>query len=216
MKTADSVRVCLADPATQLPAVRRFWFDIYCRQMQRFGAVAESGAEELHDPLAARSRIALAVETTTGRVIGTLMSTLSSESSVGDYEHLYGMGDCACHPFATAIATKFMVHPEYRRSDLSLRLARFSYKEGLVAGVRRSFMDCNPPLIAFFLKLGYRPHLGWIDHPQFGRVFSMVLHLDDTPYLEAIDSPFLRTSLDGNDGAARELDHSVRQQLESR
>ena len=62
--------------------------------------------------------------------------------------------------------------------------------------MRRSSSDCNPPLIPFFLKLGYRPHLGWIDHAQCGRVFSMMLHLDDTDYLQAIDSPFLRTALD--------------------
>ena len=199
MKTTDSVRVCLAD-APHLPAIRRFWFDVYCRQMQRFGAVSGAGVDELRDPLDATSRIALAVEVSTGRVVGTLMSTFARESSLSYYEGLYEMRHFEGHPDGTAIATKFMVAPEYRRSDLSLRLARFSYRLGIDSGVRRSYMDCNPPLIAFFLKLGCRPHVGWIAHPQFGRVFSMVLHVDDTEYLDAIDSPFLRQSLDTQPG----------------
>lgn len=197
MRTIDTVRVAVADPQTDLPAIRRFWFDIYCRQMKRFGDAMTSATDELRDPLDAHSRIVTAWDIESGCVVGTLMSTFSAEGSLGHYEYLYGMAESSHHPSGTAIATKFMVAPDFRRSDVSLRLARYSYRVGMEGGIRRSYMDCNPPLITFFLKLGYRPHLGWIDHPQFGRVFSMVLHLDDSDYLEAIDSPFLRAGLDG-------------------
>ena len=136
--------------AEDLPAVRRFWYEVYCEQMGRLTDVADHALRELVDPLDRGSRIALAVDGETGIVVGTLMNTLCAETSVGHYAHLYAMD----------------------RPDVNLGTASIS------------------------LKLGWRPHAGWIEHPACGHVFSMALHLDDREYLEALNSPFLWTALD--------------------
>lgn len=190
MRTAEEVEVRLAEPS-DLPAIRKFWFNLYCLEMNRYGD-RYAGACELRDVLDDRSHIATAFTRDSGEVVGTLMSTFLSGGDVGVYEEVYGLPASEHDRSRLSIATKMMVDSRFRRTDLATRLAQFSYWTGQQNGITRSFMDCNSHLISFFLRLGFRPHLGWRQHPDFGRVFTMVLHLDDPDYLEALGSAFLR------------------------
>jgi len=68
--------------------------------------------------------------------------------------------------------------------------AAFEY--ALHRGSVISFMDCNPPLVQMFLKMGFRQAVPDCEHPEYGRVHPMYLLLNDLDQLEKVGSPFLK------------------------
>lgn len=87
---------------------------------------------------------------------------------------------------------------------------------GLKRGALLDFIDCNPHLEKFFLKLGYRPYCGRKEHQEYGDVQPMVLYAKDFLHLSLVNSPFLRRAKDILDIPKALRDHRKKELLEIR
>ncbi|MEM8547463.1 MAG: hypothetical protein AAGF46_04780, partial [Pseudomonadota bacterium] len=65
-------------------------------------------------------------------------------------------------------------------------------------GIAVNYIDANAHLVDFYKRLGYREHLGWIQHKDYGDVYSMVLHLADLQHLRRVRSPLLNALITFN------------------
>lgn len=186
--------ITLASPHESLE-IEHFWYRIYVAEMGRHtdDPLTDHETHTLHDPLMSNGNLFVARDESLN-IVATLMTTLAGDTSLGKYETLYGLtglnNEQRQH---TSITTKLMVEPLYRRSRLPMLMARATYENALSLRVEQDYIDCNDHLVSFFARLGYRPHLGRVVHGDYGAVNSMVLHLQDAPYLQSIGSPFYKS-----------------------
>ena len=186
--------ISCAESSAHLEETYRFWYDVYVAEMGRHlgDPAVDHEKRRLVDPVAPDGRLLLARDRQ-GQIVGTLMSTWASEPSLAKYVELYGLDRLSAFQRSqSTITTKLMVAPRFRCTRLGMLLARESYRWGLSAGVRFDFIDCNDHLLPFFDKLGYRPHLGRIQHAEYGAVNSMYLAVHDSVHLYNQQSPFYR------------------------
>jgi hypothetical protein len=130
-----------------------------------------------------------------GEVIGTVRTNFCRDTpDVSFYADLYGLSTLGgdLHPSVTSVTTKLMVSPAYRHGHLAIKIVSASYKAGLTGAIKFDFIDCNPPLEAFFQRLGYRRYRGTVHHPEYGEVVPMLLELLNIAHLEKVGSPFVR------------------------
>ncbi len=183
-----------ATTSAHLDEAYRFWYDIYVREMGRHQSdpLTDHENRRLYDPIAPHGNLLLARDAK-GQVVGTLMSTWTTEPALEKYVDLFRLDKLNNRQRAhSTVTTKLMVAPEYRASRLGMLLARYSYAWGLESAVHYDFIDCNDHLVKFFEKLGYRPHLGRIQHSEYGPVNSMYLAVNDEVHLFNQRSPFYR------------------------
>jgi len=96
-------------------------------------------------------------------------------------------------PEKTSFSTKMMVSTNLRSGVIAARLSVATFNQASIDGIRYDFIDCNPPLIKMYEKMGYRATpKGWFIHPQYGDVLSMFLDLEDFEYFKSIGSIFRR------------------------
>lgn len=97
-------------------------------------------------------------------------------------------------PEQLSVVGRFMVRQDMRGTAVPYRLIHESIRFQLEQGLELAFCDCQPHLLNLYLSLGFRPHLGTFDHPEFGVMVPLVLVLRDRAHLEWVGSP-LRTLL---------------------
>ncbi|HET7536852.1 MAG TPA: GNAT family N-acetyltransferase [Candidatus Didemnitutus sp.] len=186
MNTAPALRVCSS--AADLDQVFRFRYAVYVEEMQRVQYDADHARKRIVDAL---DSFGVNVGAWVGdELVGVVRINLPRLGSVGKYEEYYQMrsvGDD--HPRRTAMITRFMVAPSYRRSLLAVSFCRWCYRFGLEQGVRWNFIDCNEHLVEFFTKIGYRQHVPCFEHPEYGRVTPLCFDCHDFAHLEWIGSP---------------------------
>jgi hypothetical protein len=181
----------LANDRTNLRAVKRFWYQVYCLEREVLLESADHGSGLLGDPLLHESNLFIA-EDEEG-ICGTVMTTYSFRADLGEYVEFYQMTRFPTHPKTTSITKKLMVSRRYRGSRLGVQLACAAFDQALRDGITHNFIDCNRPLYKLFRGLGFREHCGWQDHPDFGEVCVMLLRLvEDQIFFERIRSPFAR------------------------
>jgi hypothetical protein len=78
-----------------------------------------------------------------------------------------------------------------------VELAKCAFAAGVAAGMIQDFIDCNPPLVPFFTRLGYR-WIRTIEHPTYGTVNLMRLDGLDREHLARVRSPFLPVLKESN------------------
>lgn len=172
-------------------AVYRFRYEIYVEEMHRKQLYANHERRIVEDPIDwPSSRLFVATDTKTNAVIGTVRTNYLRGGSVQGYETLYRLSESSEHRDAVSITTRLMTDSKYRRTKLAVSLAEATYLQALQDGIREDYIDCNPHLISFFERLGYRLSHS-VDHPEYGEVSVMRLHLRDRSHLEAKKSPFL-------------------------
>lgn len=179
----------------ELLEVQQFWYRIYVAEMKRHAQdpLTDHESRTLGDPLIESGNLFLARDESM-QIVATLMTTVAADADLGKYESLYGLEQLTpSQRQRTSITTKLMVEPSYRCTRLPMLMARATYEHALLLGVERDFIDCNDHLVSFFLRLGYRQHLGRVVHKDYGSVNSMVLHLRDAAHLKALGSPFYRS-----------------------
>jgi hypothetical protein len=126
------------------------------------------------------------------RVVGTVRWNVGNDEHLGYYENLYRLREFRpFYPHAVSITTKMIVAADFRRSRLPMQLCVAAYGHALERGVIFDVIDCNPPLVKFFQRFGYRQVFPEIVHPEYGRVVPLVLALHDTAHLRKIKSPFV-------------------------
>ncbi|MEM9173115.1 MAG: hypothetical protein AAGA84_10460 [Pseudomonadota bacterium] len=175
-------------------ACRRFWYDVYVLEMGRHRGtepLVDHSKGELSDPLQPKADLFAAW--VGGEVVGTLQSAYARHGQLAKYIELYNLVDQSSEHIHTAsITNKLMVAKPYRATGLAFHLGVETYKKGLRDGIQTNYIDCNDYLVDFYRRLGYREHLGWIDHKDYGRVYSMVFSLHDEANLRRTRSPLLR------------------------
>jgi hypothetical protein len=87
------------------------------------------------------------------------------------------------------VAGRFMVRRDMRGTTIPYRLIQESIRFQLEQGMELAFCDCQPHLLNLYMSLGFRPHLGTYDHPEFGVMVPLVLVLQDRAHLEWVGSP---------------------------
>ena len=172
--------------------ITRFWYAIYVAEMGRLenDPFTNHRTQTVGDPLYDSSTVLLARDEEQ-RVVATLINTCAANAYLGKYETLYGLEHkTPAERRHISITTKLMVDPAFRRTRLPMLLAKKGYDLALADGITEDYIDCNDHLVGFFTRMGYVPHLGRIEHPQYGVVNSMKVRLDDFEHLRAARSPF--------------------------
>lgn len=99
------------------------------------------------------------------------------------------------YPNYISTTSKFMIRKEYRRTYLTVVLARDLYQFTIQNKVLFDFLNTHLPLDKFYLRLGYRYYRNMIPHPEFGEAIPMVLVLNDLEHLQKINSPIVKVGL---------------------
>lgn len=174
----------------------RFWYRVYVQEMGRHcdDPLADHRTGKLRDPIAPRGALLLA-RNPRGAVVGTVLNTPTTEP-IGKYEEIYRLNQLSgSQRRRSTITTKLMVDPRFRGTKLPMQLARAAYVHTLEHQMLYDFIDCNDHLVGFFEKLGYRPHRGCVEHPDYGRVNSLYIALQDAVHLCNVRSPLYPTLL---------------------
>ena len=175
----------------ELEQIVRLRYQIYVAEMNRPQKYADHEARTIVDPLDATGHILAAVAE--HGVVGTVRVNFCQDGTVGDYAQFYEIDRELGRWAQSSITTRLMVKPEYRGTRGPLQLAHASFCLGLEQGTRWNYIDCNPPLLRFFERLGYVERF-MKHHPEYGHVHCMRLDLHDTAHLAAVGSPFLSSS----------------------
>jgi predicted GNAT family N-acyltransferase len=181
-----TIRWC--STADELEAVRRLRYEVYVEEMGRPQPHADHEARRIADALDETGWV-LAVEHE-DEVVGTLRVNRASDG-LGAYEALYGLaGLSAADARSTAIATATMFRPHVRKGQLSTELYLAVYAMLRAYGVHTLFVDCNPPLVSMFERLGFR-RVRDLEHPLYGDVRLLRHDLLDREHLRAVRSPLV-------------------------
>lgn len=188
------MEIRLVSSYQEIQACRRFWYQRYVIEMGRHRddkVCVRHEEKSLIDPFDECGNLFIAVEKNS--IVGTVLSTYSSQSDFGYYNELYKLPVSSSSEMTKiSITNKLIIAPEYRSTLLAFRLSVETYRKGLADGILRNYIDCNEHLIPFFLKLGFVSHLGWVNHKDYGRVFSLVFHLRNEAHLKKIRSPYIK------------------------
>jgi len=171
------MQVRRVESKADLEKCRKFWYQIYVLGMKRH---IDDPLHTNHDKKSLRdgndeagNLFAVFLDDS---VVGTLLSTHYRKTrSFGCYDDLYQL---ARQPVAfrekTSITNKLMLAPQFRGTDLAIRLCLANNINERKHGIEHVYVDCNSYLIPFFERLGFVEHLGWIVHKDYGKTWSMV------------------------------------------
>lgn len=189
------VEVRFARTEEERHAVYRLRYATYVEEMHLYAHQADHHRQWLTDADDATAHIMYAK---VGKdVLGTLRVHLGNEDSIP--ESL--ITRFALERFLAlvpkerlCVVGRFMVRRDMRGTSVPYRLIQESIRFQLEQGLELAFCDCQPHLLNLYMSLGFRPHLGTYDHPEFGVMVPLVLVLRDRAHLEWVGSP-LRTLL---------------------
>ncbi|WP_395613157.1 GNAT family N-acetyltransferase [Allosphingosinicella sp.] len=184
----------------ELRQVGRFRHAVYVEEMHRHRDRPD-GDRLLIDPMDDGAYIIAAWDGTA--VVGTVRISLCGSAGIGAYEDWYRAPEVAgsAWPSRTALLTRLMVAPEFRRTTLSARLCGACFSFGVARGVTCALMDCNEHLLPYFARIGWILQ-GSFDHPDYGRVFTHSFDLADVGRLRGLRSPLLRAAAGADSGGA--------------
>ncbi|MBN1208335.1 MAG: cyclic nucleotide-binding domain-containing protein [Myxococcaceae bacterium] len=194
-------------------AVYRLRYATYVEEMHLYAGQADHDRQRLSDADDATAHMMYAE--VGGEVVGTLRVHLGSEGALPEslvtrfgLERFLGLvpRERLC------VVGRFMVRSDMRGTSVPYRLIQESIRFQLEQGLELAFCDCQPHLLNLYMSLGFRPHLGTYDHPEFGVMVPLVLVLRDRAHLEWVGSPL--SSLLPADAAASELPARVAPLLE--
>lgn len=103
-------------------------------------------------------------------------------------------------PRHLSFASKLMVAPHYRNSQVCHLLNSAYYEHCRQKGVIFNLIGCAPYLVALYERMGYRRYKSNFSVPDYGYMVPLVLVNEDVNYLHKVRSPFYRI--------ARKLDNS--------
>jgi predicted GNAT family N-acyltransferase len=167
------VDVYLCRDKDMLESAQRLRYEVYCEELGRQSPYADHARRIITDDLDDRGYTFVAVEG--GETVGTLRANLSTESSLGILEELYGMRRSAHHPDATAVSTKFIVKKSKRGGPTSIKLISAVVRFGLRAHVKECYMDSIPALLPYYKALGFTIAGEQFFHRENGPSHPMIL-----------------------------------------
>ncbi len=188
------VQVAVARSAAEREAVYRLRYEVYVEEMGYAYPAADHRARLLPDEGSGPSRLLYAAHD--DAVVGTLKLDCGAERAFTAEE----CRDYDLPRFQSVV-------PLEQMALLSRVMIRSGYRDGtatqalvtaLAAVVREQhvallFCRCRPHLLGFYERLGFRAYTAAMTAPVAGLVIPLVLILDDTPYLERVQSPLRAT-----------------------
>lgn len=166
----------------------RFRYQVYVEEMRRLQKHADHVHRRIIEPFDATAHLLIAETGST--VVGTLRTNHATRTDLGYYIDLFRLSQQGpAWPGGLTLTTKLMVAANHRGGSLAVRLAREMYRYGTDTGVQVDIIDCNAHLREFFTRLGYRPYMGTVIHPEYGEVLPLRLDLEDITHLRQIRSP---------------------------
>lgn len=185
--SVDDLTVELVKDEADLEKVYRFRYEIYVEEMNRRQHYADHQRRRIVDPLDKHGDVFAMWDG--DEVVGTVRVNLLRHDSLDEYRQLYGiLGLTPEELNVSSISTRLMLAPHLRKTKASLLLAAAALEHFAQNKVRFDYCDCNDPVRGFFEQIGYRA-VHRSHHPEYGDVSVMRLDLEDTIYLETINSP---------------------------
>jgi|SRR5579884_590546 len=168
----------------------RLRYSVYVRELGRALPGVDHGAQVITDDL--DQSAALFISRRAGDLAGTIRINLGTQQLPEHLRAQYGLDRFAAFdPRVFSFASRLVVRPERRSSLVCLNLCKASYEYARRNGVIFNFCHCEPRLIDFYLRLGYRAYRQAFTDPELGLRIPLALVLDDIAHLSAVRSPFL-------------------------
>lgn len=207
------VEVRFAGTEDEREAIYRLRYATYVEEMHLYRGKADHDRRWLRDAEDDTARLMYAL--VDGEVVGALRIHLGREDAIPEsltarfsLERFLAL----VPKEQLSVVGRFMVRRDMRGTAVPYRLIQESIRFQLEQGLELAFCDCQPHLLNLYLSLGFRPHLGTFDHPEFGVMVPLVLALRDREHLEWVGSP-LRALLP-SDAPASEVPARVAPLLE--
>lgn len=167
--------------------IYQFRYHVYIEEMNRVQKYADHQAKTIHEPLDDTAILFSAY--IRGDMVGTIRLNYAKRGGLDYYPTLYDMFSIQDGYADSSITTKLLVAKRYRASIIVRGLIFRGYQQLLDDGLRYNYIDVNAHLVNFFKRFGYQ-YLKPINHPEFGEVSLMRIHLDNAYHLQELNSPF--------------------------
>ncbi len=192
-----------AETREEKEAVYRFRYEIYVKEMGRYGQAADHDRKMLREPEDETARISYAAQD--GEVVAT--GRLSWGGDAPFTQHLIDHYMLA--PFLAelprevlAVAERGMVKPELRGSELFQELNRSGAAFINEKRIQLIFGACEPHLLSGYVGQGMRTFSSKnINSAEAGFLIPIVRVVEDIEYLRRIGSPTAETAKDFGDAA---------------
>ena len=184
------VEVRIARSEEEREAIFRLRYATYVEEMHLYRAKADHTRRWLRD--ADDDTAHLMYARTGGEVVGALRIDLGQENTIpGPLAERFSLErfTALVPQEQLSVVGRYMVRQDMRGTVVPYRLVRECIRFHLEQGLELLFCDCQPHLLNLYLSLGFRPHLGTFDHPEFGVMVPLVLVLRDREHLEWVGSP---------------------------
>ena len=174
-------------------AIYRFRFDVFGREMGLLGPIENWKEPSFSDPSDEYSHHIYA--DTSDVIIGAIRTThgeacTSSTEFLETYELAPFLNVLA--PEQIAVVTRLMVSSELRGSLLSLHLVKQTAEYCLEQGIECVFIDCQPHLVPFYQRFGFRSYRTVFNDAYVGVMVPLILVISDFNHLAQVRSPFLK------------------------
>ena len=132
-----------------------------------------------------------------GDAIGTVRgNVIDSLSIAAFYRRVFEFGRFGNMPQEQlGVCSRLAVLAKHRHSAVCDLLFETIFAYGIEKRTRLCFAACAPALLRLFRHYGFREYASPIEDPHAGTLRRTVLVLDDTPFLESIQSPFFTIAL---------------------
>ena len=180
-----------AQTQAELDAVYQLRYNVYVEEMHIFGDMADHQNQLLSGPNDATARILYA--TVNDEIVGSLRLNLGKDAPFSDeLEDTYNLQQFRgpVDDDKMLVLTRFMVKPSYRGTSLAHQMICQVAELCLAEGVEVSFCDCQPHLVRYYQRMGFRSYACSIyNDPEFGIMIPLVFINGDLKYLKTIRSP---------------------------
>lgn len=193
MEKGPAYALCAAKSDAEKAAIYRFRFDVFGREMGLLGPVENWQEPSFSDPMDEHSHHIYA--DTGDAIIGAIRTTSGTACThSAEFLETYELAPFldVLAPEQVAVVTRLMVSSEQRGSLLSLHLVKQTAEYCLEQGVECVFIDCQPHLVPFYQRYGFRSYRTVFNDPYVGVLVPLVLIISDTDHLAQVRSPFFK------------------------
>ena len=193
----------LAESEDEKQAVYRFRYDVYVKEMGRYGAAADHANRRLVEPEDATARIFYAAED--GVVVATSRFSWGGDAPfssrlIEHYQLEPFLAEMA--PERVAVGERGMVVPRLRGSESFRELGHFSKSFISENRIELIFGACEPHLLSLYVGQGCRTFSRRnVNSKEAGFLIPIVTVVEDVGYLRQIGSPSAATAKDWGDDA---------------
>jgi predicted GNAT family N-acyltransferase len=99
-------------------------------------------------------------------------------------------------------ASKYVVSPAYRKTQVGHLLLEYLDNFCRKHQVQFNLAGCNPYLITFYEKVGYRRFTNQFTVPEYGCMVPLVWIIEDARHLYEVRSPYFDNACKGNNNSA--------------